>query len=338
LAGRRCTTLVLEDMTIPAGGLQLHSIVHGVLLLEQSSGVYGHDRRRLRVAKIRGSTYQSGYHDFLIGTGQVLVFPSLISGREQTTAPPERVESEVPELDALLGGGLTRGTVTMLIGPSGVGKSSLSLQYTMAAIRRGETAAIFAFEETYSTFVQRATGLGHDVPGALASGRLIWEDVKPTRISPGEFTWCVRRHIEDRNVRIVVIDSLNSYLGALPAERELMLHMHELLHYLNQRRVTTMLILGQNGVIGDIRAPIDLSFLSDAIVLLRFFEASGEVRKAISVVKNRTAPHEASIREYRMLPSGIRLGPALMAFQGVLTGVPTYSGSAETLLPQYSDE
>jgi circadian clock protein KaiC len=280
LTGRGCTTLVLDDLSNMPNELQFHSIVHGVISLEMRHREYGAVRRRLRISKMRGSDFQSGHHDYLIATGRLDVFPSLIAEDNITEFGLETVKSELTELDALLGGGLTRGTVTLLLGPSGAGKSSLALQYVMASVRRQETAAIFAFDETFETFTARAAGLGTDVKPAIESGLLLWEDMKPTRISPGEFTWCVRRHVEDMNVRLVVIDSLNSYLATMPEERALILHMHELLTYLDYRGVTTIVILSQHGLLGDLQAPIDFSFLSDTIILLRYFEAAGEVRKA----------------------------------------------------------
>jgi len=332
LAGRGCTTLVLDDMTSPSGAQELHSLVHGVISLEQRRREYGAVRRRLNIGKMRGSTFQSGYHDFLIATGELQVFPSLIAERQRSVGTTETISSGLPELDALLGGGLTRGTTTMIIGPSGVGKSSLALQYVMAAVGRGEFSAMFAFDENFSTLALRAAGLGHDLPAALDSGRLVWENVKPTRLSPGEFIGCVRHYVEERNARVVVIDSLNAYLSTMPQEQELGLQLHELLDYLDNRGVAAILVLAQHGLIGDLQSPLDLSFLSDTIVLLRFFEAGGQVRKAISVVKKRSGVHEASIREYQLFPNRMRVGPVLLEFQGVLTGVPTYIGATEPLL------
>jgi circadian clock protein KaiC len=337
LTGRDCTTLALDDLTNMTGGLQFHSIVHGVLTLEVRHREYGAARRRLRVSKMRGTDFQSGHHDYLIATGRFDVFPSLIAEDNKTTFQLETVSSELPGLDALLGGGLTRGTVTMLLGPSGAGKSSLALQYVMAAARRKEAAAIFAFDETFETFAARAAGLGTDIAPAVESGLLVWEDMKPTRISPGEFTWSVRRHVEDKDVRLVVIDSLNSYLATMPEEQALILHMHELLTYLDYRGITTIVIMSQHGLLGDLQAPIDFSFLSDTIVLLRYFEAAGEVRKAISVVKKRSGLHELSIREYRLTSKGVQVGPVLLDFQGVLAGSPAYIGVREPLTRHPAD-
>jgi circadian clock protein KaiC len=337
LTGRRCTTLLLDDLTNMPTGLQFHSIVHGVITLEMRHREYGAVRRRLRVTKMRGSDFQSGHHDYLIKTGRFDVFPSLIAEDSKTPFRLETVSSELSELDALLGGGLTRGTVSMLLGPSGAGKSSLALQYAMASVRRDEPVAIFAFDETFETFAERAAGLGSDIKPAVADGSLAWIDMKPTRISPGEFTWSVRRHVEDKNVRLVIIDSLNSYLATMPEEQALILHMHELLTYLDYRGVTTIVILSQHGLFGDLQAPIDFSFLSDTIILLRYFEAQGEVRKAISVVKKRSGLHEPSIREYRLSSDGVQVGPMLLEFQGILAGTPTYTGMNRPLSGQFAD-
>ena len=251
-----------------------------------------------------------------------MVFPSLIAEEPPAGTRLENVSSDLPELDALLGGGLTRGTATMLMGPSGVGKTSLAVQYATAAINRGERTAFFAFDETWMTFSNRAARLGCDVGPAVSDGRFAWIEMQPTRLSPGEFMWAVRREVEEHSARLVVIDSLNSYFTTMPEEQALLLQMHELLKYLDSRGVTTLLILAQHGLVGEVRAPFDLSFLSDTIVLLRFFEAGGEVRKAISVVKKRSSMHEFSVREYQLSSEGVRVGPVLLEFQGVLAGTP----------------
>nr|WP_246513029.1 ATPase domain-containing protein [Azospirillum picis] len=332
LQGRRCTTLVLDDLTDREGVKDLHSLMHGVVTLQQMERSYGAARRRLRIAKIRGAEYQSGWHDFAITTGNVLVFPSLIAEQHKADFEPSLAQSGLQELDSLMGGGLARGTVTMLLGPSGVGKSSIALQYVMAAVNRGEHAAYFSFDEGFATLTQRSSALGMDTERAVRDKRLGWTRANPSRLSPGEFVWQVRREVEDRKARIVVIDSLNSYLSTMPEESALVLQMHELLTYLNNQGVVTLLILAQQGIIGDIQNPVDLSFMSDTVVLLRFFEAAGEVRKAISVVKKRTGVHELSIREFRLFPDGMQVGPRLMDFRGILTGVPEYDGSAEPLL------
>lgn len=332
LHGRHCTTLVLDDLTGPSGKRDLHSLMHSVVSLEQIERSYGAARRRLRIAKMRGAEYQSGWHDFAITTGSVTIFPSLIADEHKTDFDPDTASSGLSGLDDLLGGGLTRGTTTMLLGPSGAGKSSVALQYVAAAVERGERAAFFSFDETFETLAQRSTALGIDVRDAVENGQLGWERANPSRLSPGEFVWQVRRQVEDHGARMVVIDSLNSYLATMPEETALTLQMHELLTYLNNQGVVTILILAQQGIIGDIHNPVDLSFMSDTVVLLRFFEAGGEVRKAISVVKKRTGIHELSIREFRLFPDGMQIGPRLMEFRGVLTGVPFFDGSQDSLL------
>lgn len=332
LQGRHCTTLILDDLTQQYGTNELHSLMHSVIVLEQIERSYGAARRRLRIAKMRGAEYQSGWHDFAITRENVLVFPSLIAEEHRSDFEPDTMESGLAALDELMGGGLTHGTTTMLVGPSGVGKSSIALQYVTAAVKRGEHAAYFSFDETFKTLELRSIALGIDIAEAVSQKRVGWQRANPSRLSPGEFVWQVRREVEDRNARIVVIDSLNSYLSTMPEEKALALQMHELLTYLNNKGVVTILILAQQGIIGDVQNPVDLSFMSDTVVLLRFFEAGGEVRKAISVVKKRTGVHELSIREFRLFPDGMQVGPQLMDFRGVLTGVPEYQGAADPLL------
>ncbi|MFC7478274.1 ATPase domain-containing protein [Dankookia sp. GCM10030260] len=337
LQGRHVTTLLLDDQTSSDGEGDLHSLVHGVLSLEQIERDYGASRRRLRIGKMRGTSYQSGWHDFALTTGDVLVFPSLIADEHKARVEGTAVSSGVAGLDKVLGGGLDRGTTTMLVGPSGAGKSSMALHFAMAAVRQGEHAAYFSFDETFPTLSQRAGALGLDMVGAVEAGTLHWSRAIPSRLSPGEFVWQVRREVEDRSARVVVIDSLNSYLGTMPEERSLVLQLHELLTYLNNQGVVTILILAQQGVIGDAHNPIDLSFLSDAVVLLRFFEAMGEVRKAISVIKKRTGVHGLAIHEYQLFSNGLQVGPPLLDLQGVLTGVPTYTGSGTRLIGSGGD-
>lgn len=338
-ARRETTVLALDDLTDPQRGLQLHSIVHGVLTLEQRRMEYGTVRRRLSVSKLRGVDFRSGYHDYAIRTGGLAVFESLVAAHHGRAFPAEAVSSEVSEMDDLLGGGLRRGTSTLVIGPSGVGKSSLAMRYAMAAVGRGERAAIFAFEESYRTAAERARGLGMDVDAAIEAGLLCWEQVNPAVLSPGEFVDHVKRRVENGGdgARLIVIDSLNSYIASMPEEQALALHLHELLAYLGNEGVTTILVMAQHGMVGDTQAPLDVSFLADTIILLRYFEAEGHVRKAISVLKNRSGRHETTIREYRLLDGGISVGGAIREFQGVLTGAPTYVGAPEAL-PPVADE
>ncbi|HXE19897.1 MAG TPA: ATPase domain-containing protein [Castellaniella sp.] len=317
------TVLALDDLTDAGQGLQLHSIAHGVVRLEQRKMEYGVVRRRLSVAKLRSVNYRSGYHDYVILTGGIRVFPSLVASEHEHVFHPDAVSSELPQLDAMLGGGLRRGTSGLIIGPSGVGKSTLALQYAMATTRRKEKVAIFAFDESFRTVEERATALGMEVDSARASGCLVWQRISPTMISPGEFVERVRHEV-DAGAKLIVIDSLNSYMGSMPEEQALTLHMHELLAYLGNSGVVTILIMAQHGLIGDTQAPIDLSFLADTIILLRYFEAEGSVNKAISVMKSRSGNHESSICEYELIEGeGVKVGPPTSAFQGVLTGSPT---------------
>lgn len=330
-AQSQITVLALDDLTDSGQGLQLHSIVHGVLSLEQRRREYGTVRRRLSVAKLRGVNYRSGYHDYVIQTGGIAVFPSLVAAEHQSAFPPEVAPSGIAALDKLLAGGLRRGTSTLVLGPSGVGKSSFALQYATAATQRDERATVFAFDESYRTAADRAAGLGMELEPLKARGLFCWEQMRPATLSPGEFVARVRQHVE-RNVRIVVLDSLNSYMASMPEEQALTLHIHELLTYLGNQGVLTILVMAQHGLVGDTQAPLDLSFLADTIVLLRYFEAEGDVRKAISVLKSRSGRHETTIREYRLSSQhGLQVGPPIRDFQGVLTGVPTFVGSAGSL-------
>jgi circadian clock protein KaiC len=326
-----CTVLALDDLTETAPGLHLHSIVHGVLTLERRRMDYGVVRRRLSITKLRGVDFRSGYHDYVIRTGGITAYPSLIASEHHREFTRRDLSSHVPEIDDLLGGGLRRGTSTLLMGPSGVGKSTLAIRYAMAATQHDSRAAILAFDESFRTATERAKGLGMDLVAARNSGRLVWEDVSPTTISPGEFVYKVQQQV-DAGTDLVIIDSLNSYISSMPEERSLILHMHELLTYLGNRGVVTILIMAQHGLVGEGHAPIDLSFMADTIVLLRYFEAEGEVRKAISVLKSRSGRHEPTIREYHMSPkTGVSVGQPIRAFHGVLTGVPTFVGTSATL-------
>jgi circadian clock protein KaiC len=330
------TVVALDDLTDMAHGLQLHSVVHGVLSLEQRRMEYGVVRRRLSVLKLRGVNYRSGYHDYVIHTGGIAVYPSLVAAEYHVGFPFASVSSRIESLDDLLGGGLHRGTSSLLIGPSGVGKSSLAIQYAVAAAAQDTKPAIFAFDESYRTALERSRGLGLDVEGVRASGALSWQKVSPTALSPGEFVDMVKQEV-DAGSRFVVIDSLNSYMASMPEEQALLLHIHELLTYLGNQGVVTILIIAQHGLFGDVQAPVDLSFLADSIVLLRYFEAEGEVRKAISVLKSRGGAHETAIREYRLVTKqGVNVGQPIRAFHGVLTGVPTFIGQA-SIFAQNSD-
>jgi circadian clock protein KaiC len=331
-ATKRCTVLVLDDRTAEPGDLQLHSIAHGVISLEQLIGGYGSVRRQLCVVKYRGMKYRGGQHDFSIERGGLHVYPRLIASEHHREYSPEAVSTGVGELDQLLGGGLMPGTSTLLSGPAGVGKTTATLRCMLSALERGERAACFLFDEGLSTLVVRAAALGMDVRPYLDSGSLIIQQIDPAELSPGEFAGAVRRAVEQHQADMICIDSLNAYLKAMPDSNYLALQMHELLSYLNQLGIVTLLVLGYHGLVGDLRVDVDLSYLADSIMFMRFFEAAGEIRKAISVVKTRTSDHEATIREYRIGQGGLVVGPPLRNFHGVLSGTPTYDGDAKALM------
>jgi circadian clock protein KaiC len=316
---RDCTVLLLDYNGVASGDFQLQSLTHGVLSLEQLVPEYGGQRRRLRLKKVRGVRFRDGYHDFTIKTGGLVVYPRLVAADHPHDFTREALPSGLPELDQLLGGGVDRGTSLMLLGPSGVGKTTLTSQYVMAAAQRGEQAAVFLFDESPATWRIRAEGLGLQVGEHLESGRIALRQIDPAEMSPGEFSSAVQRAVAD-GCRIVVIDSLNGYRHAMPEERFLTLHLHEMLTYLNQQGVVTFLVLAQHGLVSaDLESTIELTYLSDNIILARYFEAFGAVRQAISVVKKRTGNHERSVREIRLGP-GIQVGERLDQFQGILSG------------------
>jgi circadian clock protein KaiC len=338
-AGRQCTVILLDDRTSADGDLQLQSIAHGVLMLEQLAVDYGGERRRLRVVKLRGSRFGGGFHDFNIRTGGVEVYPRLVAAEHRREFVKESVSCSLPELDALLGGGLDRGTSTLIMGPAGSGKSSIAAQFIACAARRGEVSAAFIFDEGIDIHMARAAGLGNDIRGDVESGRILVQQIDPAELSPGEFAHRVRHVVEQEGARIVVIDSLNGYLQAMPDERFLTAQMHELLTYLNRQGVVTVLVMAQHGFLGaQMGTPVDVSYLADTVMLLRYFEAGGAVRRAISVVKKRTGFHENTIRELRLSSKGIVVGKPLTEFQGVLTGVPVYIGESISRTMEGDDE
>jgi circadian clock protein KaiC len=324
---RHCTVLMLDDRSSDPGDLQLHSIAHGVITLEQAAQEYGSERRRLRVVKMRGVKYRGGFHDFAIETGGVAVFPRLIAAEHHRTFAETLVSTGIDAFDQMLGGGVSLGTNTLLNGPSGVGKTTTAVRCALTAIERGEKAAYYLFDEGIATMMARARSMGMDLQPHIDSGALQIHQIDPAELTPGEFANWVRKAVERDDVRFLVIDSLNAFLQAMPGEKYLLLQMHEMLSYLNQQGVITMLILGQHGIVGDVRSEIDLSYLSDTIVLFRYFESRGNVLKAISVAKSRTTEHQASIREFRLARAGIQIGEPLKDFEGVLTGLPNYRGT-----------
>lgn len=321
--GRKCTVLMLDDKTADATDLQLQSIAHGVISLDQLVPAYGPERRRLCVLKYRGSDFRGGYHDYAIRRGGLEVFPRLVAGEHKPVALGERIESGVPALDALMGGGIDRGTSTLLLGPAGSGKSTVAVQYVSAAASKGERSAIFVFDESASTLRARSTALGIPLDGAIEAGLVALQQIDPAELSPGEFSSLVRRAVEVDGAKIIVIDSLNGYLQAMPDERFLTAQLHELLSYLARKGVAALMVVAQHGMMGAMmQTPVDTSYLADMVVLFRFFEHAGNVKKAISVVKKRSGKHEESIRELSMGPSGLALSEPLAQFRGVLTGVP----------------
>jgi circadian clock protein KaiC len=333
---RNCTVVMLDDLTSHQDDLQLHSISHGVVLLEQLALDYGAERRRLRVVKMRGIQFRGGYHDFTIAPGGLNIYPRLIAAEHHKAFVGEFTPSGNVELDQLLGGGLERGTNALLIGGAGVGKSSLALTYALAAAERREHAVFFAFDEGRGTIEARARTLGLPLNEHMSSGLIRLQQIDPAELSPGEFAANVRRSVEVDNARIVVIDSLNGYMNAMPDERFLLLQMHELLSYLGQQGVLTILVLAQHGLVGPMDTPLDISYLSDAVLMLRDFEMAGTVRRALSVVKKRSGDHEHAIREFRLTKNGISLGPPLTAFSGIFSGTPHYVG--DNIPPASNDE
>ena len=331
-ATRQCTVLLLDDKTSDPGDLQLHSICHGVISLEQTVQEYGTESRQVRVVKMRGHKYQGGKHDFVLDTGRVAVFPRLVASRHRAEVVHEQVGSGNASLDRMLGGGLVRGTSTLLIGPSGVGKTTTAICCMHAALARGEAATYFLFDEGLSTLVLRSALLGMDLRPYLDSGQCVVRQVDPAELSAGEFSSYVVEAVEKAGASFVALDSLNAYLQAMPGQSFLLLHMHELLTYLNHRGVITVLIVGEHGAVQDVRSEIDISYISDATIAFRFFEAEGGVRSAVTALKSRTNQNERTIREFRLSNgSGLQVGEPLADFEGVLSGMPRYTGGTKLL-------
>jgi circadian clock protein KaiC len=326
-ARRQCTVLMLDDRTAEPGDLQLHSLAHGVVSLEQLASDFGAERRRLRVVKMRGSKYQGGFHDFTIERGGISVFPRLIAAEHHRTFSSQPVTTGLAELDALLGDGLVPGTNTLLMGPAGIGKTTTAVQCMVAALARGERAAYFLFDERLSTLMIRSKALGMELQPYIDAGMLEIRQIDPAELSPGEFASAVRSAVERDDARIVVIDSLNAYLKAMPSDNYLVLQMHELLSYLAQQGVLSLMVLGQHGAMGDLRSDVDISYLADTVMLMRYFEATGVVRKSIAVLKTRTSDHERSVREFTIDRSGIRIGDPIRGLSGILSGTPIFPSS-----------
>ena len=323
------TVLLLDDLTAETPERTVYSVAHGVIRLEESAPSYGPEHRRLRVTKCRGQSFRGGFHDFVLAAGGLRVYPRLVAAEHGQPFARDRLVSGVPELDALLGGGLERGSSTVVIGPSGVGKSILTLQFIKQTVARGERAAMFVFDEDVGLLSARARALGIDLKAMTESGALALVQVDAAELSPGEFAHKVRDCVEFGGASTILIDSLNGYQAAMPDQQFLVLHMHELLMYLNRRGASTFVTVAQHGLVGDMRSPVDMTYLADSVLLLRFFEARGRMLRALSVLKKRSGAHEDTIREYRIDAAGIHLGPPLTAFQGVMRGVPVLLGTAD---------
>jgi circadian clock protein KaiC len=320
------TVLLLDDCTAEVSDKTVHSIVHGVVHLEELAPAYGAERRRLRVLKYRGTHYRGGFHDFTIQTGGVIVFPRLRAVEHRRVFKRARLSSGIAELDALLGGGVEQGSSTLIIGPAGTGKSLIALQFIHAAANRGEKSVMFAFDEELSLLFERTRDLGFDLEGLCGKGLLHIEQVDAAELSPGQFAHRVRSIVDQAGATCVVVDSLNGYQLAMPDETSLLLHVHELLQYLNRQGANTFLTVAQHGLVGDMKSPVDVTYLADTVILLRYFEAGAQVRRAISIIKKRAGQHEDTIREYRIGKTGVTIGPPLHQFQGVLHGVPVLVG------------
>ncbi|HEY0593516.1 MAG TPA: ATPase domain-containing protein [Thermoanaerobaculia bacterium] len=322
--GRDATVLLLDDRTAEFHDMQLQSVPHGVVELERYTPLYGAARRRLQLVKVRGLKFRDGYHDFDVLTGGIIVYPRLVAADHKAIMKREQIPTGIPELDGMLGGGLDRGTSTLIMGPAGSGKSALATQQVFAAAQRGERSAMFIFEENIGSMLARSASLGMELEPHIEKGLVNVRQVDPAQLQPGEFAHLVREAVEKGGARVLVIDSLNGYLNAVPEERFLLLHLHELLSYLAQRGVATVLVFAQHGLVGQMQTSVDVSYLADAVILLRYFEAEGRIHKAMSIVKKRSGRHETAIRSFTMSHEGLRVGPPLENYRGVLSGLPTW--------------
>jgi circadian clock protein KaiC len=330
--GKKITVLLLDDHAGDASDLHVQSIAHGVLSLEQLESDYGAERRRIRINKLRGVNFIGGYHDSVIVRGGLQVFPRLIAAEHQKNFEAGALRSGVAELDSLLGGGLDRGTSSLLLGPAGTGKSSLAMQFAVAAAQRGEKVFFYLFEESTRILVQRAKSLAMPFQEFVDRGIIVTRQIDPAELAPGHFVHLVQQSVERDNGRVVVIDSLNGYMQAMPDAKFLTIQLHELLAFLNQRGVISLMTVAQHGLIGNMNTPVDLTYLADTVILMRYFEQGGGIRKAISVVKKRTGHHENFIREFQLDERGVRVGEPLTEFHGVLSGIPTFQGGAKKML------
>ena len=329
-AGRDTTVLLLDDRSADGSDLQLQSISHGVLRLDKVPRSYGVTRRQIEIVKLRGSAFREGFHDYTIHTGGLRIYPRLVASEHSTDYSSERVSSGIPPLDEMFFGGIARGSSTLLLGPTGSGKSTLAMQYACAASQRGDRAIVYSFDEVLKTAQDRAEAFGLPVRAQIRLGALAMSQVDPAELSPGEFVAQIRADVEERDTRVVVIDSLNGLLNAMPGERDLILQLHELIAYLNQKGIVTFLVLTQHGLVGNMQTEIDVSYLADTVVMLRYFEAHGEIRQTIAVLKQRMGRHERSLREFSLHDSSIQVGEPLRGFRGILTGVPDLLGGTNS--------
>lgn len=329
-AGRDCTVLLLDDRTAEGSDTQLQSIAHGVIRLEKMHRSYGVTRRQIEVVKLRGSAFREGFHDYTILEGGLCIFPRLVAQEHLESFRGDRITSDLPGLDSMFGGGIRRGSSTLLIGPSGCGKSTLAMVYAYASARRGDRSIVYVFDEVLRTAQDRLESLGMKVCDEIANGTLRMSQVDPATLSPGEFAAQIRRDVEANDTRVVVIDSLNGYLLSMPGEKDLNVHLHELIAYLNQKGVASFLVYTQHGLVGNMLTEVDVSYLSDTVVLMRYFEAGGSLRKLISVVKQRVGNHEDTLRELRITSDGVQIGEPLASYRGVMTGVPEANTNYES--------
>lgn len=331
MAARSCTTVMLDEASSGEKDLRTQTLADGVLELQQFDCAYGADRRRLRIRKLRGCSYLSGAHDFSINTGGLIVYPRLVAQSYATTPSAEPLRSDDEQIDNLTGGGFPRGSSTLVVGPAGIGKSTITTLYVMAAAMRNENSCVLLFDESVETHLTRCEGLGLGITAARDAGRVSIMHLDPAELSVGQIAALVIKEVEEKDVKIVVIDTLNGYLQSAMDEPTVLLHIRELVSYLGRRGVTTFLTLTQHGILGpEITAPIDLSFLADNVFLLRYFEKNGAIHKALSVVKKRSGPHETTIREFLLGPGSVHVGEPLVGFTGVLTGTPVCGGDVES--------
>jgi circadian clock protein KaiC len=331
-AGQQMTVLLLDDHSADGGDLHVQSIAHGVITIEQVVSDYGSQKRRIMINKMRGLNFIGGYHDALIAPGGMRVFPRLVGSTHKRRNSRGVMLSEVPQLDALLGGGLDRGTSCLLLGPAGTGKSTIALQFAVAAARRGEKVLMCIFEENLDTMMARAASVGMSLEGHVASGAIMVLEIDPAELSPGEFAHCVLENVTKNEARLVVIDSLNGYMQAMPDVNFLNIQLHELLSLLNRHGILSLMTVAQHGLVGQMQTPVDLTYLADSVILLRYFEQSGRIKKAISVIKKRIGKHEDTLREFKIDDQGLRVGEPLEQFQAVLSGTPTFHGTSEQML------